>query len=303
MAPTTNGVKDKLMSRLTLGSSCCAVGCNLTSGTNAISKIKMFRFPKEDGRRRAWITAVRREAWQPGKNSRICSTHFVSGAPSVDPCHPDYVPSMFAHKNTIDGAQKLERYQRRQSRPSVVESIESPSIEVTHADPEDGCTAVGTDLSMADIDQLQNENIELKRRVALLEKKLESQEKRQQDQMISSLSDFILSDDKRTHFYTGLPSASVFFTLLTYLTTTWNASSTILTLPEQFLVVLMKLRLGLTHQDLAFRFRVSCGTVSNIFHEWLEVMAKELQCLVRWPSRKYIRRKYSRLQVSNMLDI
>ncbi|XP_051967679.1 uncharacterized protein LOC127632892 isoform X1 [Xyrauchen texanus] len=246
------------------------------------------------GRRRAWITAVRREAWQPGKNSRICSTHFVTGAPSVDPCHPDYVPSIFAHKNTIDGSQKLERYQRRQRRPSVVESMDSPSLEVTHADPEEGCTAVGTDLSMADIDQLQNENVELKRKMASLEKKLESQEKRLQDH-IGSPSDFILNDDKHTHFYTGLPSASVFFTLLTYLTTTCNASSTIFTLPEQFLVVLIKLRLGLTHQDLAFRFRVSCGTVSNIFHEWLDVMAKELQCLVRWPSRKDIRRNLSTL--------
>uniref|UniRef100_A0A671NGZ9 DDE Tnp4 domain-containing protein n=1 Tax=Sinocyclocheilus anshuiensis TaxID=1608454 RepID=A0A671NGZ9_9TELE len=168
--------------------------------------------------------------------------------------------------------------------------MDSPSLEVTQADPEEGCTAVGTDLSMADIDQLQNENIELKRKMASLEKKLESQEKQLQDHMFVSLSDFILNDDKHTHFYTGLPSISVFFTLLTYLTSIWNASSTILTLPEQFLVVLMKLRLGLTHQDLAFRFKVSCGTVSNIFHEWLDVMAKELQCLVRWPSRKEIRR-------------
>jgi len=98
---------------------------------------------------------------------------FILGAPSVDPCHPDYAPSIFAHKKTIDGSQKLERYQRR---PSVVESINS-SLEVTHADPEEGCTAVGTDLSMADIDQLQNENIELKRKMASLEMKLESQEK------------------------------------------------------------------------------------------------------------------------------
>jgi len=65
---------------------------------------------------------------------------FILGAPSVDPSHPDYVPSIFAHKKTIDGSQKLERYQRRQRRPSVVESINSPSFEVTHADPEEGCT-------------------------------------------------------------------------------------------------------------------------------------------------------------------
>ncbi len=105
--------------------------------------------------------------------------------------------------------------------------------------------------------------------------------------MFDSLSGFILNDDKHTHFYNGLPSASVFLTHLTYLASIWNASSTILILPEQFLVVLMKLSLGLTYQYLAFfRFRVNCGTVSNIFHEWLDVMAKELQCLVRWPSRK-----------------
>ncbi len=95
-----------------------------------------------------------------------CSCHlFIVGAPSVDPCHPDYVPSMFAHKNTTtDGSQKLERYQRSQRRSSVVEPMDSPSLEVTQADSEEGCTAVGTDLSMADIDQLQNENIELKRK-------------------------------------------------------------------------------------------------------------------------------------------
>ncbi|XP_052427633.1 peroxynitrite isomerase THAP4-like [Carassius gibelio] len=243
------------MSRSKLSSACCAVGCNLTSGTNALTKIKMFRFPKDKTRRQEWITAVRREAWLPSKNSRICNTHFVTGAPSVDPCHPDYVPSIFTYKNTTDGSRKLERYQRSQRRSSVVEPMDSTSLEVTQTDPEEGCTAVGTDLSMADTDQLQNENIELKRKMASLEKKLESQEKQIQNHMFVSLSDFILNDDKHTHFYTGLPSTSVFFTLLTYLTAIWNASSTILTLPEQFLVVLMKLRLGLTHQDLVFRFK------------------------------------------------
>ncbi len=80
MAPTTNAVKVKVMSRLRLGSGCCAVGCNLTSGTNALSKIKMFQFPKYQRRPQAWITAVQREAWLPGMNSRICSTHFTGEA-------------------------------------------------------------------------------------------------------------------------------------------------------------------------------------------------------------------------------
>ncbi|KAF1374313.1 hypothetical protein PFLUV_G00248710 [Perca fluviatilis] len=97
-----------------------------------------------------------------------------SGA-RTGPVKTDYVPSIFAHKEDIHGSQKLERYQRSQGRQSLVVSIDSPSIEVSHVDHEEECTVVvGTDLSMADIDQLQNENTELKRKLALLEKKLES---------------------------------------------------------------------------------------------------------------------------------
>lgn len=80
----------------------------------------------------------------------------------MDPLHPDYVPSIFEHINGINGSQK------KQKRTSVVKSI--------LADTGERCTAVGTDLSLADIEQLQNEKFELQRKVALLKMKLELQE-------------------------------------------------------------------------------------------------------------------------------
>lgn len=80
----------------------------------------------------------------------------------MDPLHPDYVPSIFEHINGISGSQK------KQKRTSVVKSI--------LADTGERCTAVGTDLSLADIEQLQNEKFELQRKVALLKMKLELQE-------------------------------------------------------------------------------------------------------------------------------
>lgn len=208
-------------------------------------------------------------------------------APSIDPSHPDYVPSLFAHKHPSDGTQKLQRYQRRLSRLSVDDSAETSEI---HADHEEVCVAVGTDLSMNDIEQLQEENFELKNRVLELERALKEQKELSRDRMSGNLSGCILDDDKHVHFYTGLPSASVFFSLLAYISSVWSAMSSALSPPDQFLMVLMKLRLGLPHQDLAFRFKISCGTVCNIFHDWLDVMARELQCLIRWPSRKEIRR-------------
>lgn len=67
------------------------------------------------------------------------------------------------------------------------------------------------------------------------------------------------------------------------------ASYSILT-PSELFLLLMKLRLGLTHKDLTFRFNVSAGTVLRIFHEWLEVMVRELQCLIHWLSRKELRK-------------
>ena len=47
-----------------------------------------------------------------------------------------------------------------------------------------------------------------------------------------------------------------------------------LSLQQEFLLVLMKLRLGLMVKDLAFRFQVSPGKVSQIFITWIEFLSK-----------------------------
>ena len=57
-----------------------------------------------------------------------------------------------------------------------------------------------------------------------------------------------------------------------------------LSLEQEFLLVLMKLRLGLMVEDLAFRFQISAGKVSQIFITWIKLMSKELAVLIIWPS-------------------
>ena len=50
----------------------------------------------------------------------------------------------------------------------------------------------------------------------------------------------------------------------------------------------MKLRLNLHLQDLAYRTQVSVGTVSNIFHRWLDAMNIHLRFLIAWPRKEIV---------------
>ncbi|CAN7937333.1 unnamed protein product [Ixodes hexagonus] len=84
---------------------CVAFGCR--SWHRPGDGKRFFQFPSENlfaSRRAAWIRAVKRvhpsnptKAWQPSKQSRICGDHFVTGEPSLDNSHPDYVPTVFSY--------------------------------------------------------------------------------------------------------------------------------------------------------------------------------------------------------------
>ena len=61
-----------------------------------------------------------------------------------------------------------------------------------------------------------------------------------------------------------------------------------LTSSQEFLLTLMKLRLGLLNRDLAARFGTSSALCSKIVHTWLHTMHKILQNLVLWPIKEQV---------------
>ena len=121
--------------------SCCAVSC-----ANRFSKdllINFHRFPKEDERKKKWIRAVSRDKWELKDHHRICSDHFVSGKPSKDPNHIDYVPTVFNdHKRRIAVRSDKQRTEHVTKRRKLVEetpeaavilaSLSQPSLEGAH---------------------------------------------------------------------------------------------------------------------------------------------------------------------------
>ena len=97
-------------------------------------------------------------------------------------------------------------------------------------------------------------------------------------------------DNDQTHFYTGLPSYAVFSSLLDLLLSIMSKrTSHELSPQDQFLLVLMKLKLAVPSKDLGYRFSISPTRVSQIFHESINIMSRELK-LIKWPDRELIRK-------------
>lgn len=116
--------------------------------------------------------------------------------------------------------------------------------------------------------------------------------------------------NEKTRFYTGLPNFLVLMQIFQlcepYITTT---SLSALSKFEQFIMVLMRLRLNLQLQDLAYRFNVSKATVSRIWLKMIHIFYERVEFLVEWPEREVIQstmpmsfRKAFGLNVAVILD-
>ena len=97
----------------------------------------------------------------------------------------------------------------------------------------------------------------------------------------------IKDNDERTSFYTGLPSWSVFVHVFLFLLP-YVTPAVLLSLEDEFCLVLMRLRLGLLMEDLATRFAATTTVASRSFQKWLDVMYYRLKFLIMWPSREVI---------------
>ncbi|XP_077495253.1 THAP domain-containing protein 2-like [Amblyomma americanum] len=124
--------------------SCVAVAC--TERHIKGSSVSFHRFPVQEGRRKQWAAAVKREGWIPMPAHRICGKHFVTGEPSDDPHHPDYVPTIFAHKKNkrTAAAARLQRAKARALAREVQEPMNtSPSSDDQVMEADEAISDVG----------------------------------------------------------------------------------------------------------------------------------------------------------------
>ena len=92
--------------------------------------------------------------------------------------------------------------------------------------------------------------------------------------------DWFIDDDKKVDFYTGLPGFDVLKAVFRHVSPYVVRKSMTLTKFQEFAMTLMKLKLNMPMQDLAYRVSVSRSTVSRIFLAWMVVMDVRLSPVI-----------------------
>lgn len=94
-------------------------------------------------------------------------------------------------------------------------------------------------------------------------------------------------DNAKIAAVTGLPSIAVFLWVLGLVGMFFKCAGK-LCAGDQLLLVLMKLRMSLTNQDLAMRFNICPTQVSKILGQCIPVISQRLKFLIKWPDKRTI---------------
>ena len=93
------------------------------------------------------------------------------------------------------------------------------------------------------------------------------------------MNEEIKEDKKLMNFYTGLPNNESFLWCLSLLDEKIFKSSK-LSKEKNLLLVLTKLKLGLLHNDLAFRFGLELCDERKIYSKWVKDLSRAIKLFI-----------------------
>ncbi len=108
-----------------------------------------------------------------------------------------------------------------------------------------------------------------------------------------SIEDF-RNDPKGMQYYTGLESFIAFFTVLAslgpaaHMLNYWNNVKPSISVPDQFLLILWKLRRYTPNFELARAFNIPESDVYGIFVTWIRFMRLQWQEIDIWPAQELV---------------
>ena len=285
---------------------CCVVSCSNTQKKSG--NVSLFRIPAVVGnqgetirqlsqeRRRLWLNAIRRsdDSWRKTEYWRVCSKHFIQGSPSslLERDNPDWVPSLYlGYARSGTGVECIVgRYRRSQERKERVLEVPESLMELSF----DDCSDVdGEEVGEVDMDSSSCSHVEhtvtevqsLRTENQVLKGKVERLTKAVDYVRLMDISDF--KENEKVKFYTGLSSTQVLQATFNLILPGINQQKNCaLTAFQKFITTLMRMRLNLQVQDLAYRYNVSASVISKAFHEVIDLLYVNLKQVIHWPARE-----------------
>ncbi|XP_063056368.1 uncharacterized protein LOC134450456 [Engraulis encrasicolus] len=246
---------------------CAVLGCS--SRSNREKGKGYYRLPKvithkgekwkklTEQRRKKWIANLRLQTRRAeSANTRVCGDHFVNGCPSA-----------LVASESVDWAPTVKLgYQNTEL---MSEGLSEGTQDEGYADA--GCQM---DLTMDVLEKMEvviRENL-----VELGEKVLDCKFTPQSFE----------NNDEKTRFYTGLPNFLVLMQIFRLCEPEITCCPlSVLSKFEQFILVLLRLRLNLPLKDLAFRFNISLSTASRVWYRLIDILYENLEFQLEWPKR------------------
>ena len=254
------------------------------------TQLSFHRVPRNKKVLKQWVHNIGRAQLAINDSTRVCSEHFVDSRGRK--LRPDEVPTLNLPLLTTNVSQPAPRRPLvRYLLPEKGGKAESEVVPITSMS-----TAVNTDLTGAYIESLEKEL------------DLVKEELKQKKQNVHFRLQHISNDDAKVRFYTGFSTISALRACYDYLGPSVNHlkywSSSLVTdessmksntgrkriLPpmEEFFLVLVRLRLGLLEEDLAYRFGVSQSTVSRIIITWINFLYLQLKQIPLWSPKALV---------------
>lgn len=285
---------------------CAVVGCSKRSDRDKdvsfyrIPTIRTGRCERElelSTKRRAGFLAAISRADLTGNSvdqARVCSRHFISGKPASlhEELHPDWLPTQNLGHSKVSKKRVAvceERYERKRARASCSTNQESAthtSVLSEQKEPEGNSLSVveiQTEETSDSISNLQNELNSAYATIRTLKIEIDRLKPFTKSSLQSKSNEFI-------QHYTGLPNFKVLKTIFDFLVGEQSHGGRKLTMFQEYMVALLKLRHNLSSQDLAYRFDVHASTISRILLKWLTLMDIRLRPLIMWPEMENLRK-------------
>ncbi|CAB3991527.1 THAP domain-containing 11, partial [Paramuricea clavata] len=260
-----------------------------------VEELKWHRFPtKDEDRKRKWASLVAKGRCEfvPTDNSRICSNHFSDGKPTNK--NPN--PILYL---TLDDYRHPKKLNLRES-PSKKRKVSSCS-------PQPSCSTIDEqeECSENPIPAIDNVNIAIAMQFAQITRESDVRffTGFESTKSFQEIFNFLVPRARLMKYWEGVKRSSGVEReepnqqrIDTIILSNVYAEGSVLpinkpgpqrktTLEQEFLLTVMRLRLGLLIKDLAFRFQISTTRVSQIWITWVKLLSKELRHLIIWPSK------------------